>query len=96
MWVAQSFLHELSAATGRDHVEFLVEWLSRSPSKAQGQEGRPGQTPDGSQVFNSDRAMGVVKLAAEKVGWGKKVPPAAPWALHSAILTQAMLLMPWN
>lgn len=72
MFVAGSFLHELSLAAGRDHVEFLLEWFARplaSPA-APGQ----GPAPDPSRSFNPGRAAGVLKLAAEKSGWGKKLP----------------------
>ncbi|SNT38787.1 isoquinoline 1-oxidoreductase, beta subunit [Granulicella rosea] len=70
MWVAGSFLHELSVAAGRDHVEFLLEWINRplAPVEAgRGGEGRIG--------FDPKRAAGVLKLAAEKAGWGKKLSP---------------------
>ncbi len=70
MFVAQSFLHELSAAAGRDHVEFLLEWLARPRSAPAGR----GGPPDPSRTFNADRAIGVLKLAAEKAGWGKTLP----------------------
>jgi isoquinoline 1-oxidoreductase beta subunit len=68
MFVAGSFLHELSAAAGRDHVEFLLEWLARPLAPTQ------GPAPDPVRSFNPTRAAGVVKLAAEKCGWGKKLP----------------------
>jgi isoquinoline 1-oxidoreductase beta subunit len=67
MFVAASFLHELSVAAGRDHVEFLLEWFNRP---------RPStnQVPDPRGTFNARRAVGVLKMAAEKSGWGKKLP----------------------
>ncbi|MDA0349040.1 MAG: molybdopterin-dependent oxidoreductase [Verrucomicrobia bacterium] len=60
-WVYQSFIHELAEAAGRDHVDFLLEqfgqprWLE------------PGQA----RAFNTERAINVTKLAAEKGDWGK-------------------------
>jgi len=74
-FVSQGFMHELSTAAGRDHVEFLEEWFNRPPAKEVAREGPPGQgTPDPSQLFNPARAVSVVKLTAEKAGWGKKLP----------------------
>jgi len=69
MFVAGSFLHELSVAAGRDHVEFLLEWFSR-PLAAP-----TGPAPDPSRVYTPSRAVGVLKMAAEKSGWGRKLPP---------------------
>lgn len=71
MFVIGSFLHELSVAANCDHVEFLLDWLGRPLAKP---EVRPGQTPDPSRSFNPTRAAGVVKMVAEKSGWGKKLP----------------------
>jgi isoquinoline 1-oxidoreductase beta subunit len=59
-WVIQSFLHELSAAAGRDHRDFLLEVM-----------GEPRLLPGG---LNTGRAADVIKLAAEKAGWGRKLP----------------------
>jgi isoquinoline 1-oxidoreductase subunit beta len=70
MFVIGSFLHELSVAAGRDHVEFLLEWFSRPLAKPATQ----GAPPDLSRTYNPTRAAGVLKLAAEKSGWGKKLP----------------------
>jgi isoquinoline 1-oxidoreductase beta subunit len=72
MWVAGSFLHELSVAGGRDHVEFLTEWINRPIAAAPA-----GQRGDETRAFNPTRALGVLKLAAEKSGWGKKLPPGS-------------------
>ena len=63
-WVAQSFLHELSDAAGRDHLEFLLEVL-----------GEPKHLPPANSYgFNTGRAANVVRLAAEKAGWGRELP----------------------
>jgi isoquinoline 1-oxidoreductase beta subunit len=69
MFVAGCFLHELSVAAGRDHVEFLLEWLNRPQAAAEG-----AQANNGRAGFNPARATGVLKLAAQKSGWGKKLP----------------------
>jgi isoquinoline 1-oxidoreductase beta subunit len=69
MFVAQSFLHELSSAAGRDHLEFLLEYVNRKQAAPTG----PARGEAG-VGFNAERATGVIKLAAEKAGWGKKLP----------------------
>jgi isoquinoline 1-oxidoreductase beta subunit len=62
----------LSVAAGRDYVEFLLEWFARplAPPATPAQ----GPPPDPSRSYNPSRAAGVLKLAAEKSGWGKKRP----------------------
>jgi len=61
-WVFQSFIHELADAAGRDHLEFLLE-----------QFGEPRWLRKGNaRSFNTQRAINVTKLAAEKGDWGKK------------------------
>lgn len=63
-FAVQSFIHELAVAAGRDHVEFLLEIL-----------GEPRWMPPANQgALNTGRAAGVIKLAAEKAGWGKALP----------------------
>jgi len=59
-WVIQSFMHELSAAAGRDHRDFLLEVM-----------GEPRLLQGG---LNTGRAADVIKLATEKAGWGRKLP----------------------
>jgi|TARA_B110000467_G_scaffold152025_1_gene160932 isoquinoline 1-oxidoreductase beta subunit len=60
-WVFQSFVHELAVAAKRDHLEFLLE-----------QFGEPRWLKKGkANVFNTERAINVTKLAAEKGDWGK-------------------------
>ena len=60
----QSFLHELSVAGGRDHLEFLLEIL-----------GEPRWLQPGvAWSLNTGRAAAVLKLAAEQAGWGRAMP----------------------
>lgn len=64
-FVIQGFLHELAVAANRDHVEFLLEIL-----------GEPRWLTEGDpSALNTGRAANVIKLAAEKAGWGRKMPP---------------------
>jgi isoquinoline 1-oxidoreductase subunit beta len=63
-WVIQSFFHEMAVASGRDHVEFMLEAM-----------GDPRWLKEGDEfALNTGRAAGVIKLAAEKAGWGKPMP----------------------
>ena len=63
-FVGQSFLHELAVAAGRDHLEFLLEVL-----------GEPRWLePGNDRSLNTGRAAAVIRLAAEKAGWGKPLP----------------------
>ena len=72
-WVQQSFLHEVAVAAGRDHVEFLVELFGRRAGRgAENLQRVPGAPPI--RGLDPDRAIGVIKLAAEKAGWGKRLP----------------------
>ncbi len=60
-FVVGSFVHELAVAAGRDHLDVLLEMLGESRQLS----------PRG---LNTGRAAGVVRLAAEKAGWGKELP----------------------
>jgi len=63
-FVIQSFIHELAHAAGRDHLEFLLEIM-----------GEPRWFEEGNiRSLNTGRAADVIKLAAEKAGWGRKMP----------------------
>ncbi len=63
-FVVQSFLDELAVAAGRDRVEFLLEVLGEPRWLVPGDVAR----------LNTARASAVVKLAAQRSGWGKPMP----------------------
>ncbi|MGE0115850.1 MAG: molybdopterin cofactor-binding domain-containing protein [Steroidobacteraceae bacterium] len=69
-FVFQSFMHELAHAAGQDHLDFLIAMLGEdrqlptTPSKFEGDV--PG--------LNTARVKGILRLAAEKSGWGRKLP----------------------
>lgn len=60
----QGFIHEMATAAGRDHLEFLLEIMSDPRAPA----------PKGPNSMNAARSIAVTKLAAEKAGWGRKMP----------------------
>ncbi|MEP7246657.1 MAG: molybdopterin cofactor-binding domain-containing protein, partial [Gammaproteobacteria bacterium] len=63
-FVIQGFLHELAVVANRDYVEFLLEILGESRWL---KDGDPS-------ALHTGRAASVIKLAAEKAGWGRKMP----------------------
>jgi len=63
-YAIEGFIHELAVAAGRDHLEFRLEML-----------GDPRWLKPGDPAsLNTGRAAAVIKLAAEKAGWGKTLP----------------------
>ncbi|GEO06271.1 isoquinoline 1-oxidoreductase subunit beta [Adhaeribacter aerolatus] len=57
----QSFLDEVAQAAGKDPVQFRLELLDKAK-----------KAPVGDIKYDIDRMKGVINLAAEKAGWGKK------------------------
>jgi isoquinoline 1-oxidoreductase beta subunit len=57
----QSFLDEVAEAVGKDPVKFRLDLLDRAK-----------KSPVGEIAYDIERMKGVIQLAAEKSGWGKK------------------------
>lgn len=57
----QSFLDEIATESRKDPVQFRIELLQRAK-----------QSPVGAVKYDIDRMLGVINLAAEKSGWGKR------------------------
>ncbi|MBX7127071.1 MAG: molybdopterin-dependent oxidoreductase [Cyclobacteriaceae bacterium] len=57
----QSFLDEVATASGKDPIRFRLELLEKAK-----------KSPVGAIKYDIDRMMGVIKLAQEKSGWGRK------------------------
>ena len=73
IFVQQSFLHELAVASGRDHLEVLLETLNRSDAAPAPEDPpRPGSPPP--VIYSAKRASDVVKLVADKSGYGSSRP----------------------
>ncbi|NTJ62090.1 xanthine dehydrogenase family protein molybdopterin-binding subunit [Agrobacterium rhizogenes] len=89
VFAAQSFMHELSLASGRDHVEFLIAAMSRDV---------PELAPkDRSVNFSPRRATDVIRMCANKAGWGRKLPNGSGLGLawcysHAGHVAQAVEL----
>jgi isoquinoline 1-oxidoreductase beta subunit len=69
-FVTQSFIDELAHAAGKDPIEFRLALLENKPLAAPPPP--PGGGGFGGPEFSAERTRGVLQLAAEKSGWGKR------------------------
>jgi len=77
----QGFMHELAVASGKGHVQFMIDTL--------GDEG-PSESPQG---MHRGRAANVIRKVAERSGYGKPMPPGQGQGLsfyfcHSGYVAQ--------
>ena len=87
----QSFTDELAAAAQRDRVEYLLQLIGTPRVIEFSKEGMK-QGPPGNPKFPFDtaRLRNVIQIAAEKSGWGNKMPGAGRAlgiAAHRSFLT---------
>jgi isoquinoline 1-oxidoreductase beta subunit len=64
-FAVQSFMDEISAATGKDPLELRRQFIATTQVPAAGKDEKP---------VNVARLRAVLDLAAEKAGWGKPLP----------------------
>ncbi len=82
-FVIQSFIDELAHAAGRDPIEFRLALLGQPERQTVNEaakpkvENEPAPTPNARkpQAYDVARMRGVLQLAAEKSGWGKRKLP---------------------
>ena len=69
-YVMQGFVDEIAVAAGKDPLQFRLDLLAATPKpkSTTAADGGP------SSELNPERAAAVLRMAAEKAGWGKKYP----------------------
>ena len=73
-FVTQGFVDELAVAAGKDPLQFKLDLLDSAEPPPAAPAGGPGGFGGGGfgGGLNAERAKGVLRLAAEKAGWGRR------------------------
>ena len=79
-WVMQSFIDELAHAAGKDPVEFRLQLLAASGKEKVNEAAKPKVENEAAHTagdrarpsYDVERMRGVIELAVEKSGWGKR------------------------
>ncbi len=93
-WAVQSFAAELANELGRDQKEVLLELIGSDRQLQPVKQGFPkdfwdyGETYD-EYPIDTMRLKNVLNLAADKAGWGAKMPAGEGWGLacHRSFVT---------
>lgn len=67
----QAFIDEVAVAAGKDPIQFRLDLLAKAKS-----------SPAGAIRYDIDRMEAVIKMAAEKSGWGKKKDVAQGFSVY--------------
>jgi isoquinoline 1-oxidoreductase subunit beta len=76
VFMVESFIDELAAAANRDPVEYRRALLGKLPNSAAG-IAAAAEVPWGGPSPQPARLARVLDLAAQKSGWGEKLPPGS-------------------
>ena len=87
-WAVQSFASELAAELGRDELEVMLELIGSDRKLDPPKQGFPEDFWDYGEVYDeypidTMRLKNVLKLAAEKGGWGRQMPAGEGLGLAS-------------
>jgi len=93
-WAVQSFASELAAELGRDDLEVMLELIGSDRKLDPPKQGFPENFWDYGEVYDeypidTMRLKNVLRLAAEKGGWGKQMPAGEGLglAVHRSFVT---------
>ena len=93
-WAVQSFASELAAELGRDDLEVMLELIGSDRKLDPPKQGFPEDFWDYGEVYDeypidTMRLKNVLKLAAEKGGWGRQMPAGEGLglAVHRSFVT---------
>ncbi len=93
-WAVQSFASDLAAELGRDELEMMLELIGSDRILDPPKQGFPDDFWDYGEVYDeypidTARLKNVLKLAAEKAGWGQSLPDGEGLglAVHRSFVT---------